>query len=79
MWITISLIFGLLTLLGGMMYWAYQNGKQNEQLERLKREVKERARANEIVSNIINLNHDELTNRMHAKREASKRSMSTKN
>jgi len=55
-------------------------GKKSEQLERLKREVKERARANEIVSRTVNLNSEQLLNRVREKRnsKAGNGSMSTK-
>lgn len=45
-------------------------GKKAEQLERLKREVKERARANEIVSRTVNLNSEQLLNRVREKRNS---------
>ncbi|MBQ2174793.1 MAG: hypothetical protein II453_06990 [Alphaproteobacteria bacterium] len=55
-------------------------GKKAEQLERLKKEVKARAKANEVVSRTINLNSEQLLNRVREKRnsKAGNGSMSAK-
>lgn len=78
MWIKISLICGLLTLCL-FAFKAYSVGKKEEQLDRLKREVKGRAKANEIMSNVVNLNRDELNHRMYDKRKTKYRRLRTKN
>lgn len=79
MYIKAGLILGLLSFVLYILYRVYQAGKKAEQLERLRREVNERRRADEILSNTINLNHDELNKRMHDKRKASNSSVRTKN
>lgn len=79
MYIKAGLILGLLSFVGYILYRVYQAGKKAEQLERLRREVNERRRADEILSNTINLNHDELNQRMHDKRKAINSSVRTKN
>lgn len=79
MYIKAGLILGLLSFVGYILYRVYQAGKKAEQLERLRREVNERRRANEILSNTINLNHDELNQRVYDKRKASNSSVRTKN
>ena len=64
----------LILLLGWGLAYLLTNlfiaGKKAEQLERLKREVKERAKANEIVSRTVNLNSEQLLNRVREKRNS---------
>lgn len=77
MWVTLTIGF-VAVFLGALWITARKSGKQNEQTERLIREVNERARANEILSDIVNLNNDELNDRLRDKREAANRSMHRK-
>lgn len=79
MWLKSGIILGVVAFLCYTWHRAYALGKKQEQLERLRREVNERRRAHEMFSNVVNLNHDELNQRMHDKRKASNSSVRTKN
>jgi hypothetical protein len=78
LWLKVSLICGLLTLFLGGLWQAYRNGRRAEQLERIKKEIKERERGTELVASVINLDSDGLNERMRAKREAKCGSVHTK-
>lgn len=81
MWEKLILILLLFCGLGFLLTKLFIAGKKAEQLERLKKEVKARAQANEIVSRTINLNSEQLLNRVREKRnsKAGNGSMSAKN
>lgn len=78
MWTKITLIIGLLALYLVGMLKLYQAGKKSEQLERLKREIKSRSKADEIIARTINLNSTELNDRVQDKRKRYVGSMRTK-
>lgn len=64
MWIyLIALIFGL-SLLGGIVYLARQEGKKSARLEALKRELKERERATSIIDNVRNTPIDSVRDKL---------------
>lgn len=80
MWEKLILILLLGWGLAYLLTKLFIAGKKAEQLERLKKEVKARAKANEIVSRTINLNSEQLLNRVREKRnsKAGNGSMSAK-
>ena len=68
MWIKITLIFGLLTLCLAILQRAYKLGRKVEQLERLKKEIKERAEeqayAQSKLDFVRNLSDDDVSARL---------------
>lgn len=64
MWTYITaLIFGF-GLLGGLVYFARKEAKKSARLKSLKDEVKERARANEILDNVRAMDERTVRNRL---------------
>ena len=64
MWTYITaLIFGL-CLLWGMVYYARKEGAHAARLEALKREIKERKRAQTIIDNVRRTDIDSVRNKL---------------
>ena len=64
MWIYITaLIFGL-CLVGGVILFAWREGKQSARLDALKREIKERQRAQNINDNVRRMSIDSVRNKL---------------
>lgn len=64
MWIYITaLIFGSL-LLSGVVFFARQEGKKSARLDALKRELKERERAQTIIDNVRNTSIDSVRDKL---------------
>lgn len=59
----IALIFGL-SLLGGIVYLARQEGKKSARLEALKNEIRERERAQTIIDNVRNTSIDGVRDKL---------------
>lgn len=65
MWWTIAaLIFGLCSLTAVVVF-ARRDGRQSARLEALKRELKERERANKIVNAVRNMDDNTVRERLH--------------
>lgn len=64
MWWTIAaLIFGLCSLTAVVVF-ARRDGRQSALLEALKREIKDRERANKIVTAVRNMDDDTVRDRL---------------
>lgn len=57
MWYITALIFGFF-LVGGIVYYARKESANTARLDALKREIKERDRANNIIDNVRNTSID---------------------
>ena len=64
MWYLVGLILAL-CFLSLLVYFARQEGKKSERIEALKREAKERAREQQITSNVYSLTPSEARNKLH--------------
>lgn len=63
MWYLTALIFAFV-LLGGIIYYARQEGKKSARLDALKREIKERERAQSILDNVARTNIDRVREKL---------------
>lgn len=64
MWIYITALILALVLLSLVVYYARRNGQQAARLEALKREVKERQRAQTIIDNINRTDADRVRDKL---------------
>ena len=64
MWYLVGLILAL-CFLSLLVYLARQEGKKSERIEALKREAKERAREQQITSNVYSLSADDARRKLH--------------
>lgn len=69
MWTIIGVTAGFITLIGLLVFLSNKNGKQNAQLDMLKKSAKriakEQARANKIMDNVRGMSSDTVSDRLH--------------
>ena len=64
MWPYITALIFLLFLLGSLVYFIRKEAEKSARLKAIKAEVKERARANEILDNVRNMDERTVRNRL---------------
>lgn len=64
MWPYITALIFLLFLLGILVYFIRKEAEKSARLKAIKAEVKERARANEILDNVRNMDERTVRNRL---------------